>query len=102
MSLKGYKTRTCACRVWQQCIHWANLTGIRPVISVIQMLERHLEGILSAVVLQTTNALAERIDSCIQRIKRLDCGFRNRERFRRAILLHLGTSSLYPVSLSQS
>ena len=102
MSLWGYKTRTWARKAWKQCLHWAKLTDLGPVISVAQMLERHLEGILNAIVLQATNALAEGINSRIQRIKRMACGFRNRERFRQAILFHLGGLDLYPASVKQS
>ena len=102
MSLWGYKTRTWARKAWKQCIQWAKLTDLGPVISVARMLERHLEGILNAIVLQATNALAEGINSRIQRIKKMACGFRNRDRFRQAILFHLGGLDLYPASLKRS
>jgi transposase len=102
MSLWGYKTRTWARKAWKQCLHWARLTDLGPVISVARMLERHLEGILNAIVLKATNALAEGINSRIQWIKRMACGFRNRERFRQAILFHLGGLDLYPASLKRS
>ena len=102
MSLWGYKTRTWARKAWKQCLHWAKLTDLGPVISVAQTLERHLEGILNAIVLQATNALAEGINSRIQRIKKMACGFRNRERFRQAILFHLGGLDLYPASVKHS
>jgi len=102
MSLWGYKTRTWARKAWKQCLQWAKMTDLGPVISVAGMLERHLEGILNAIVLKATNALAEGINSRIQRIKRMACGFRNRERFRQAILFHLGGLDLYPASLKRS
>jgi len=56
----------------------------------------HLWGILNAVVLDATNATSESINAKIQRVKRMACGFRNRERFRRAIYFHLGGLDLYP------
>jgi transposase len=102
MSLWGYKTRTWARKAWQQCLQWAKMTDLGPVISVARMLERHLEGILNAIVLKATNALAEGINSRIQWIKKMACGFRNRERFRQAILFHLGGLDLYPASLKRS
>ncbi len=102
MSLWGYKTRGWARKAWEQCLHWAKLTGLGPVVSVAAMLERHLQGILNAIVLRATNGLAEGINSRIQWIKKMACGFRNRERFRRAILFHLGGLDLYPASLKQS
>jgi transposase len=55
-----------------------------------------LEGILNAVVLKATNAAAESMNAKIQRIKAMACGYRNRERFRNAILFHLGGLDLYP------
>jgi len=102
MSLWGYNTRTWARTAWKQCLHWAKLANLGPVISVAQMLKRHLEDILNAIVLQATNALAEGINSRIQRIKKMSCGFRNRERFRQAILFHLGGLDLYPASVKRS
>lgn len=102
MSLWGYKTRGWARKAWERCLHWAKLTGLGPVVSVAHMLERHLEGILNAIVLRATNGLAEGINSRIQWIKKMACGFRNRERFRRAILFHLGGLDLYPPSVKRS
>lgn len=73
------------------------------MVSVAQMLERHLEGILNAIVLRATNELADGINSRIQRIKRLACRFRNRERFRGVILFHLGGGlDLSPASVKRS
>jgi transposase len=40
--------------------------------------------------------LAESINATIQKIKARACGFRNRSRFRTAILFHKGGLSLYP------
>lgn len=52
---------------------------------VARMIKRHLEGILTAVVLGITNARAEGINAKIQWLKYTARGFRNRERFRQAI-----------------
>jgi len=99
MSLWGYKTRGWARKAWERCLHWAKLTGLAPVVTVARMLERHLQGILNAIVLRATNGLAEGINSRIQWIKKMACGFRNRERFRRAIFFHLGGLDLYPAAV---
>jgi transposase len=40
--------------------------------------------------------MVEAKNNSIQKIKRMACGFRNRERFRTAILFHLGKLDLYP------
>ena len=102
MSLWSYSSRSWARKAWEQCIFWAKETGLRPVIEVAAMLERHLEGILNAIVLGATNGRAEGINSRIQWIKKMACGFRNRERFRHAILFHLGGLDLYPASVKTS
>jgi transposase len=66
------------------------------MVKAAEMVERYLEGILNAVVMKTTNAAAESMNARIKRIKAMACGYRNRERFRNAILFHLGGLDLYP------
>lgn len=57
---------------------------------------RHLDCIINAVVLKKTNATAKSVNSRIQRLKYRACGYRNRERFRTAIMFHCGKLNLYP------
>ena len=64
------------------------------------MIRDHLEGIVNAIVKRVTSARSEGINAKIQWIKRLAFGFRNRERFRRAIYFHLGGLDLCPACLS--
>jgi len=59
---------------------------------------RHLEGILNAVVHRATNAGSESVNARIQKIKKMACGYRNRERFRNAIYFHLGGLELDPAA----
>jgi transposase len=66
------------------------------------MLKRYLEDTLNAIMLQATNALAKGVNPRIQRIKKMSCGFQNREHFRQAILFHLGGLDLYPASVKRS
>jgi transposase len=66
------------------------------MIKVGVMVRKYLWGILNAIMLRVTNALAESINATIQKIKARACGFRNRSRFRTAILFHKGGLSLYP------
>jgi transposase len=63
---------------------------------VAQTISGHLWGIVNAIVLKRSNALAESTNSRIQRVKSRACGFGNRERFRTAIMFHLGQLDLYP------
>jgi transposase len=60
----------------------------------------HLWGIVNAMALRVTNAASESVNSKVQRVERAACGFRNRERFRNAILFHLGGLDLYPATAS--
>ncbi|MDA1077091.1 MAG: transposase [Proteobacteria bacterium] len=62
------------------------------------MIKRHWDGVMNAATSDVTHARAEGINSRIQWVKRMACGFRNRERFRNAIYFHLGGLSLYPES----
>jgi transposase len=85
-------------RAW---LAWAALalasrSRLEPMVRAARMVRTHLEGILNAVVLKATNAAAESMNARIQRIKAMACGYRNRERFRNAILFHLGGLDLYP------
>jgi transposase len=49
-----------------------------------------LWGILNAIQQKATNAIAESVNAMIEKIKVRACGFRNRVRFRTAILFHQG------------
>ena len=62
-------------------------------------IREHLSGIVNGMALRATNAVAESVNARIQKIKAAACGFRNRDRFRNAILFHLGGLDLYPATL---
>ncbi len=51
---------------------------------------------INAATSEVTNARAEAINSRIQWIKKMACGFRSRKRFREAIYFHLGGLDLIP------
>lgn len=75
---------------WKELLGWMNRSRLEPIIKVAKTIKSYLWGILNAIRLKTTNAELESMNSGIQRIKRMACGFRNRERFRMAILFHFG------------
>jgi transposase len=102
MCLWHYATRTWARKGWKAWISWAKRSRLEPMKRVASTVESHLEGILNAVVLKATNAASESINARIQRVKRMACGFRNRERFRNAIYFHLGGLDLYPATHTKS
>ena len=69
---------------------------LKPMIRAAKMVEKHLDGIINAIVLKATNALGESMNAKIQKINAQACGYRNRQRFRDAIMFHLGGLDLYP------
>jgi transposase len=98
MSLWHYSSRTWAEKAWTGWLSWAQRCRLEPMKKVARTVKEHLWGIINAVVLKKTNAAAESVNSRIQRIKHRACGFRNRVRFRWAILFHLGGLDLYPAA----
>ena len=102
MCLWNYATRGWARRAWKAWISWALRSRLEPMKRVARMVRKHLEGILNAIVLRATNATAESVNAKIQRVKRMACGFRNRERFRAAIYFHLGGLDLRPATHTDS
>jgi len=102
MCLWCYLTRGWARRAWKAWISWAMRSRLEPVKRVARMVRNHLEGILNAIVLNATNAMAESVNAKIQRIKRRACGFRSRDRFRTAIYFHLGGLDLRPAAHTDS
>jgi len=66
------------------------------MIQVAKMLRKHLWGIINAIFLKATNADLESTNAKIQALKKRACGYRNRERFRHALLFHCGALQLHP------
>jgi transposase len=95
-SLWDYSTRGWAARAWQKWVGWAKRSRLEPIKKIGRMVQSHLTGILNAVALGATNAIAESLNARIQKVKARACGFRNRERFRNAIYFHCGDLQLYP------
>jgi transposase len=51
---------------------------------------------MNAATSSITNGRSESTNATIQWIKRLACGYRNRDNFRNTIYFHLGGLTLYP------
>ena len=73
---------------------------LAPMVRAAQMVQKQLDGIINAIVLKATNALGESMNAKIQKIKSQACGYRNRERFRNAIMFRLGGLDSYPRTAS--
>jgi transposase len=64
-------------------------------------IKTRLWGILSAIQLKTTTAIAESVNPTIQKIKARACGFRHRPRSRMAILFDKRGGALLPAGISE-
>jgi len=84
---------------WKKLLWWMSHCRIPEMISAGKTIRNYFWGILNAIRLKVTNAVLEAKNNCIQRIKRMACGFRNRDRFRNAILFHLGKLDLFPSTI---
>jgi transposase len=94
--LWGYEYLGVAEKMRRRLLNWISHCRLEPVKKVGRMIRYYLWGILNAIAFHAGNAMAEAKNACIQRIKRMACGFRNRTRFKNAILFHLGGLNLLP------
>ena len=95
-SLWDYSYMGAAERNWKRLLGWISRCRLKPMIAVGNMVRRYFWGILNAIRLKENNSMLEAKNACIQRIKKIACGFRNRKRFKNAILFHLGGLDLQP------
>lgn len=75
---------------------WAKRSRLRPIVYFAGIIHRRLANILTYLTHRITNAVSEGLNAKIQWIKYSSRGFRNRERFKLAILFHLGGLDLEP------
>lgn len=96
MSLWHYRSRGWARRAWRRWLSWAMRSRLMPIKGVAHMIKDKLWGILNAIVHKADNAMAESINSKIKALKMKARGYRNRERYKTAILFHYGGLRLHP------
>ena len=75
---------------WKALLSWMMHSRIEEMKKVARMIRNYFWGILNAIRLKASNGMVEAKNNCIQRIKRIACGFRNKSRFITSILFHLG------------
>jgi len=97
--LWDYRYRGSAEKAWKQLLGWISRCRLDAVKKVGKMLRKYLWGVLNAITAAVSNAMLEAKNARIQWVKKMACGFRNRVRFRMAILFHLGGLDLMPRSL---
>jgi transposase len=96
--LWDYKYMGVAEREWKKLLGWISRCQLTPMIKVGKMIRRYFWGILNAIKLKVNNSMLEAKNSKIQKIKKMACGFRNRKRFKNAILFYPGGLDIMPVS----
>jgi transposase len=96
--LWGYHCLGWALSHFRSWYGWAVRSRLEPVISVARMFRKYLGNILTYLRHRITNAVSEGLNSKIQTIKKMACGFRNRDHFKTAIYFHCGGLQLYPVT----
>jgi transposase len=82
-------------KYFKRCYFWASHSRLDPMIQAAKTLKSHILNILTYFKHCITNAVVEGLNSKIQTIKQMACGFRNREHYRKAILFHCGGLDLY-------
>jgi transposase len=98
-SLWDYVYMNVAESAWKKLLWWISHCRIPEMIQAGKTIRNYFWGILNAIRLKETNGMLEAKNNSIQRIKRMACGFRNRGRFRNAILFHLGKLDLFPSTI---
>ena len=76
--------------------YWATHSRLSPMVKAAKTLKTHLPNLLTFFKHRITNAVAEGLNSKIQMVKQMACGFRNREHYKTAIYFHCGGLDLYP------
>ena len=74
-----FDDRPAAADYYRRWYFWATHSRLAPVISAAKTLQAHLANILTYFQHRVTNATAEGLNSKIQMVKEMACGFRNRE-----------------------
>jgi transposase len=91
-----YSYTKCAEKYFKAWYFWATHSRLTPLIAAAKTLKRHLANLLTYIKHRITNATAEGINSKIQMVKLMACGYRNREHYKAAIYFHCGGLDLYP------
>ena len=83
-------------KFWKRWYFWATHSRLEPIRKAAETVRRHIDNILTYYQHPVTNAMSEGLNSQIQKIKSMACGFRNTEHFKTAIYFRCGGLDLYP------
>jgi len=91
-----YRYSKSALGYFRRWYYWATHSRLAPIVKAAKTLDKFLPNIMTYFKHRISNATAEGLNSKIQMVKEMACGFRNREHYRLAIYFHCGGLSLYP------
>ena len=91
-----YKMAIWAKGFFDRWYYWATHSRLAPIIQAAKTIKSHLLNVLTFFKHRITNAVAEGLNSKIQMVKQMACGFRNRDHYKTAIYFHCGGLDLYP------
>ncbi len=94
--LWGYSYPASGWKFWKRWYFWATHSRLEPIRKAAQTIRRHIANIVTYDQHPVTNAMSEGLNSQIQKIKCMACGFRNTKHFKTAIYFHCGGLELYP------
>lgn len=94
--LWDYYSETWARKFFKEWYFWASHSRLKPVLKAAQTIKSHFENVVTYVHHRVTNAVAEGLNSKIEKVKRLACGFRNRAHYRIMIYFHCGGLDMSP------
>ena len=94
--LWSYRSEAWARKFFKKWYRWVTHSKLPAMIKAARTLRTHLDNIVTYARLRITNALGESLNSQIEKVKRMACGFRNREHYKKAIYFHCGGLDLLP------
>lgn len=89
----GYRVKG-ARKNWDEWLGLIEVTNLLPLKTVASTIKEKLWGILNAMRFGVSNALAEAINGKIRQLRIRAMGYRNKERFKTAIMFHYGCLNL--------
>ena len=81
---------------WKRGYFWATHSRLEPIRTAAETVRRHIDNILTSYQHPVTDAMSEGLNSKMQKIKSMACGFGNLENVKAAIYFHCGGLGLYP------
>ena len=99
--LWNYRYKANMLAYFKRWYFWATHCRLGPIKKAAKTLKVHLDNIVTYAKHRITNALAEGVNTKIEKIKRMACGFRNRAHYCTAIYFHCGGLNLFPQAPTQ-